>query len=511
VSELSTDRSLFARLLIITRSQRDLNCEDILGKYEMSSVPRSMFAYDGTMNMCTSKSKLVAILTSLNDNSPDECHAITSTQTELPQLCVAVIDGMAEVQALAKTADIITCNDLSRVFISKMQNKYWKYDEVHFIFDSYHECSIKSLTRSRRLHGDNASQYKISDNTNIANVSLKNLLSHIRTKDSLTEYLANKLLRHAQQMGKNIVVAWRAKAAATHFEADYLSSTQEEADTKIILHAINAKERGKTSLLIFAQDTDVLVLAVRRYPRLPENTYFVPHLDNKISIKGIYMSLGSMKASALPGFHALSGCDTTGALAGKGKLSYWKAFVSSNNELFQALALLGTTETVTEDICSEIESFICRVYHLNTNIKTLTKLRWWMFTSKQTLGEKLPPTKGSLLPAILRANLQAMVWAQDDQCTPTLPSPVDHGWSMENGHLTPVLCDLPCAPDSVLKLIKCSCTKSRCSAPCKCRAGELPCTEMCGCRGDETSCDNVYLCKDDDEDISDIDDFEIND
>jgi hypothetical protein len=496
--------------LIVTRSQRDLDFEETLGKYEMSNVPRSMFAYDGTMNMCTSKRKLLSILKSLCENSPDELPA--STPADLPQLCVAVVDGMAELQALEKTVAITTCADLSKAFTSKMQNKYWKYDEVHIIFDTYYDSSIKSLTRSRRLLGEEPCQFKIGDNTNIANISMKKFLSHIRTKDALTDYLAHKLLENARKTGQKLVVAWRDQASGTHFDADILSSTQEEADTKIILHSINARGRGATKLLIFAQDTDVLVLAVRRYQRLPVDSFFVPQPDNYISIQRIFLTLGPMKASALPGFHAISGCDTTGALVGKGKLSYWKAFISSDDNLFQALESLGTSEVVNDEICSEIEAFICRVYQCNTNIKTLNSLRWWMFTSKQSLGDKLPPTKGSLMPAINRANFQAMVWAQDDQCRPTVPSPVGHGWCMENGQLTPVLCELPCAPESILKLIKCSCVKSRCSTLCKCRSNELCCTEMCGCSGNETSCDNVYLSKDDDDaDDSDIEEYEVND
>ena len=44
--------------------------------------------------------------------------------------------------------------------------------------------------------------------------------------------------------------------------------TQEEADTKIILHALDASAQGATQLSIYSPDTDVLVLALRRYPDL---------------------------------------------------------------------------------------------------------------------------------------------------------------------------------------------------------------------------------------------------
>ena len=79
--------------------------------------------------------------------------------------------------------------------------------------------------------------------------------------------------------------------------------------------------------------------------------------------------------SALPGFHALPRSDTIRALAGKEKLSFWKAFMASGKKLFEALESLGSRDPVNDQICSEIEEFICRVYNCNTNIKTLTLVR----------------------------------------------------------------------------------------------------------------------------------------
>ena len=128
------------------------------------------------------------------------------------------------------------------------------------------------------------------------------------------------------------------------------------------------------------------------------------------------------------------------------------------------------------------------------------------FSTKQVVGEKLPPTKGTFLPAIRRVNFQAIVWAHDDKSTPILPSPADHGWTMEEGHLDPVMCELPCAPSDIMKLVKCSCVKSRCTATCKCRSNGLPCTEMCGCASDEALCDNIYASEDDGDEVSDAED-----
>ena len=184
----------------------------------MSVVPRSMFAYDGTMNLCSSKSNLMTLLKTLDESSEPEDMLIPSKmQTQLVTFCMAIVDGMAELQALEKSADIKTCADLSRSFSSKMMNKFQQYDEVHIVFDTYKTESIKNMTRNKRLHGGNIAEYKINDNTDLRNVSMKKLLSHIRTKDALTDYLAHQILQHAKTTSKNYVVAWRDEAAATHF------------------------------------------------------------------------------------------------------------------------------------------------------------------------------------------------------------------------------------------------------------------------------------------------------
>ena len=86
----------------------------------------------------------------------------------------------------------------------------------------------------------------------LTSVSVKKFLSHIQTKDALTCYLAEKLLQHARLHGKSLVVTWQTEIAAIHCVLEHLRSAQEEADTKLILHAIVAKERGATRLFIFA-------------------------------------------------------------------------------------------------------------------------------------------------------------------------------------------------------------------------------------------------------------------
>jgi hypothetical protein len=62
IVELQEDRSLFGRMLVISKSRQEINLKETVGKYELSVVPRAMFAADGTMFHCSSKSSLMDIL-----------------------------------------------------------------------------------------------------------------------------------------------------------------------------------------------------------------------------------------------------------------------------------------------------------------------------------------------------------------------------------------------------------------------------------------------------------------
>ena len=96
----------------------------------------------------------------------------------------------------------------------------------------------------------------------------------------------------------------------------YLKSNQEEADTKIILHPLDATTNGASEIQIHFPDTDVFILALRRIPRLCQNTVFVTgkgESRREIQLKPIVDALGPIKTPALPAFHALSGADNTGS------------------------------------------------------------------------------------------------------------------------------------------------------------------------------------------------------
>ena len=158
--------------------------------------------------------------------------------------------------------------------------------------------------------------YHITDTTDIAKVPVKRLLSHTKSKMELTIYLGQKIKEYADGSGKQVVVAWKSVCRATHKDVGHLQSNQVEADTNIILHALDATADGATELQIHSPDTDVSVLALRRYPELCKNMLFVMGRGQHhriIELKPVVETLGPEKIAALPAFHALSGPDNTGS------------------------------------------------------------------------------------------------------------------------------------------------------------------------------------------------------
>ena len=56
-----------------------------------------------------------------------------------------------------------------------------------------------------------------------------------------------------------------------------------------------------------------------------------------------------------------------------------------------------------------------------------------------------------------------MIWFNDIQARPILLSLViGHGWIIiQDSKSVPAMCDLPCAPDFIIQLVRCSCIKNR--------------------------------------------------
>ncbi len=91
--------------------------------------------------------------------------------------------------------------------------------------------------------------------------------------------------------------------------------------------------------------------------------------------------------------------------------------------------------------------------------------RFNLFRLGKHSEELFPPTNDSLGKHILRANYQAAIWRRSLEQAQDLPGPVGNGWQLsDDGALEIYWCDLPCAPESVLMTVQCSCKTGGCGS-----------------------------------------------
>ena len=325
-TELKEDRGLFSRMLVVARSRQEIDLNRSLSKYEFSVVPHVLLSSDGSMHHCPKKSDLMNILEAI---PPKEGSggAASQHQQNLSDMKVAIVDGMAEVQAIDKPNSIKTCKDLGEHFESRIKSKFGTYDEVHVIFDDYTvKNSLKTATRSKRLGGLASVRYRITDSTKIQHIPMKKLLYHEGTKDELTMFFSEKIMHMAVKTGQQYVVAWQQHVDSS-FDSFCHASSHEEADTKIIFHAIKAKETGATQLDVYSPDTDVFILLIRRYPQLPKETSFVTGRgtqQRKYRLRTYMMNLGQQKQLPYQDFMHLWELTLQGPLQGKESYSVGK-------------------------------------------------------------------------------------------------------------------------------------------------------------------------------------------
>ena len=109
-----------------------------------------------------------------------------------------------------------------------------------------------------------------------------------------------------------------------------MCTSQEEADTILMLHAIDVASQNKNAAIhILSTDTNVLFLALAYFLTLGANPCMLIGYGKSrelIVLKPIYNVLGCPLVRALIGFHNFTGCDTAGRFSGKGKITCWKSF-----------------------------------------------------------------------------------------------------------------------------------------------------------------------------------------
>ncbi|KAL5016812.1 hypothetical protein ScPMuIL_006401 [Solemya velum] len=245
--QLKTMASLFSRLLVIARSDRDLDFQQAISEHEFNNINPMLINPDGNLLTCKNKSDLIHAL-----EEQSECINVPESVEILPTKRFIVIDGMAVVQALIQIVTHETCKQLAKAYVKGIDTQLHTYTGGRVIFDNYHkQVSIKDDLRYVSITSED---FLVDDSTPIRD--RKKFLASKTTKGSLTLFLADKVIKHCKTP---VITVTRRDVLSNSFDIQPTVgvSTQKEADTLMMLHALDIKRQDCNSAVdFFTQDTD---------------------------------------------------------------------------------------------------------------------------------------------------------------------------------------------------------------------------------------------------------------
>ncbi|KAG1659234.1 Programmed cell death protein 4 [Nymphon striatum] len=471
---LKANRNLFARMILIA-SSRNLDMREILS-HPLGPVPWALATADGALR----KTSKPALAKELQRNVPP------AEITPAPSACL--IDGMA----------------LKRIDI---------------IFNVYKENSIKDAERIRRGASKGIEFKNITAGHSVQ--QWKRFLASTKNKENLIQLFIDEWRqpKYTNRLnGKMLYVTCKDlcyKITSNDCEVlEELQSSQEEADTRIFLHCAHAASAGFETLKIVSE-TDVFVLCLAFCEEIPSQLFQKSGTQARIQYIDIHKVanvFGTENCKALLGLHAITGCDTVSAFAGRGKVNAIK-LLKSNTGFRNALKDLGSEWKLKSGLLEKLEEFVCHIYNARASTNSISELRYRLFCAKNGEIEswQLPPCAAALRKHIYRANYQTAIWRRSLEKSPDIPSPVGNGWCMqveEDGkqHLLIDWLDVAIAPDAVLQLLSCKCSRTCKNPACPCLENGLRCTDLCRL----LTCNNqavvAELSDNDCEDDSDMDD-----
>ena len=228
------------------------------------------------------------------------------------------------------------------------------------VFDQYLDDSIKAGERTRRGSSSALEVYIGGPATPIPkqwDKYISNLNNKKNLCDFLTHSMCNLMQRHLRE-STQLVIGGRFKdgercVAITRdscVDVEDIKSNQEEADTRMLLHAkYAAGQCQEAKIVIQSPDTDVLALSAAEDIASKE-LWFRTGVNDRLRFVPVHyvcQNLSNRVLKALPAFHALTGCDTTSALSGIGKKKPWNVFIQSVVHQ-ESLTILGQQPEVDE-------------------------------------------------------------------------------------------------------------------------------------------------------------------
>lgn len=411
--------------------------------FPLTPVPLSLCQGDGTMAH-TDKSNLFKVLegTVSDHGSPTFVGA-------------HIIDGIFHLHCMSPDQPV-TYGELSRnILVSSLAYRSRRIDVT---FDTYERPSIKDCERERRetvvgeelvIKGPEQKRDS-SFKKQLERESFKRELPIFLTKDwssNLYKPLLDDKEVYLGVMGE--CTRYFVEDGEVHAESvPSLKCNHSEADTRVILHMLEADKSIPGDIVIRASDTDILVLLLHHVHRVSSTVWMEVGTRGQgtlryVNVTKIAAAIGSGMCAALPGLHAFTGCDYTSAFARKGKSRPY-AIVTKSDKFQTAFASLSQA-VPSEEIIQVLRDFVCVLYGARKAVP-LNKHRFNVVEKtyrqksnanhpfeklKSIAGSSIPPCEAELAPHIDRSGFVARLWGNAHH--QNLDKTPDIGWEKVDG------------------------------------------------------------------------------
>ena len=346
---------------------------------------------------------------------------------------------MASICTIKELPD--TYEDFTWKFLKSLPNGYHRID---IVADTYQDGSIESEERDNR---GSSAQIMIQSSKSKAPRNFGDFLKNGENKRRLIslmkEVIVTNRLRvlnmlRCTEMYISTENNCMKLTLSSATEETQLSSNQEEADTKILLHCQHARERyPQKAVIVRSHSADIDILVIQLGKSECQQIY----LDSGTGLyrKGIKLSdieMSTERKRCLIGFHAFTGNDYISSFLRKGKAACWKV-LEKNDKFVSTFTALGSDWNLEQSVIEDLEEFVCLLY--GRRQKEVNSVRNFLFESKYLNQNKsidislLPHCQASLRLHTLRSNVVARIWKLSDEAQIQLPNLSQHGWTIDNG------------------------------------------------------------------------------
>ena len=327
-----------------------------------------------------------------------------------------VVDAVALVRSYRpfnnEQGDTYACRILNAVV------RGTSYSEIHMVADRYDGnmesgISLKDASGCWDRRGHSQLEYSISsshvirnwDSILASNISKAHLLQLLYKQWSNLVHIipdgVTVVLTGGFENRQEIRIVRNRNTSLKEKDKDddivkLVSSTQEEADTRLFMSIAAFVHVGCSRVVIKASDTDIVVLCVYVYDYLAARGLKELYMQTKdyfISIHQIIEVIDADEAKMLPLVHVLSECDTTSFFYGKNKKTFYAATYIHKADLARICSQLendNISTSLIDQIITVTKSATIAAYHPQ-EFSNLNALRHHLYARKKNI-KLLPPT-----------------------------------------------------------------------------------------------------------------------